>query len=470
MDRSNALAQAAATFDDGRFARRLAQRVSRPTESQEPGRAADLRAYLEQDLGPDLHALGFRCEVLDNPVAGAPPLMIATRREAGARLGVLSYGHGDVVRGYGPQWRAGLDPWTLKVDGDRWYGRGTADNKGQHLINLCALEQVIDARAGRLGFDLTLLFEMAEETGSPGLQAFCERHRDALRADLFLASDGPRQAAERPTLFLGSRGAFNVDLRIVARAGGHHSGNWGGLLSNPGIRLAHAIASLVDARGRILARALCPPALPEAVRRALDGITFGGDPGDPAIDPDWGEPGLTPAERVIGWNTLEVLAFKTGQPDAPVNAIPGQAQAHLQIRFVVGSDHTRFVEHLRAHLDAHGFPDVEVQAAGPAMAATRLDPEDPWVDWALASMTRSTGKTPVLLPNLGGSLPNDVFAQTLGLPTLWVPHSYPACSQHAPNEHLLGSVAREALQLMAGLWWDLGEPDVAGRVARRAVA
>ncbi|MGQ3027860.1 MAG: M20 peptidase family dipeptidase, partial [Ferrovibrionaceae bacterium] len=90
--------------------------------------------------------------------------------------------------------------------------------------------------------------------------------------------------------------------------------------------------------------------------------------------------------------------------------------------------------------------------------------EDPWVGWALASLTRTTGKKPALLPNLGGSLPNDVFADILGLPTIWVPHSYPACSQHAPNEHLLGSVAREALQIMAGLFWDLGEE---GQAVRR---
>jgi hypothetical protein len=72
-------------------------------------------------------------------------------------------------------------------------------------------------------------------------------------------------------------------------------------------------------------------------------------------------------------------------------------------------------------------------------------------------MRITTGKKPALLPNLGGTVPNDVFAKTLGLPTLWVPHSYPACNQHAPNEHVLGSVMRESLGVMAGLWWDLGE-------------
>ena len=67
------------------------------------------------------------------------------------------------------------------------------------------------------------------------------------------------------------------------------------------------------------------------------------------------------------------------------------------------------------------------------------------------------GAPPAILPNLGGSLPNDVFADTLGLPTVWIPHSYAACSQHAPNEHLLAPVARDGLRIMTGLFWDLGE-------------
>jgi hypothetical protein len=45
----------------------------------------------------------------------------------------------------------------------------------------------------------------------------------------------------------------------------------------------------------------------------------------------------------------------------------------------------------------------------------------------------------------------------LNLKTIWVPHSYAGCSQHAPNEHLLAPIAREGLGLMAGLFWDLGD-------------
>jgi len=463
--RETARAAAAAHFDGGGFEADLARRVAYRTESQDPSSGPVLHAYLADELLPSLEALGFEGEVLPNPVDGAGPLLIARRVEDSARPTVLSYGHGDVVRGQDNRWTRGQGPWTLARDGERLYGRGTADNKGQHTINLAALKAALDARGGRLGFNVTMLFETGEETGSPGLQAFCEAQREALAADVLIASDGPRQGRDIPTLFLGSRGVANFDLTLNLRDSGHHSGNWGGLLRNPGVVLAHAIASMVDARGAITVPALRPPPIPPNVREALQGLTFGGDPGDPEVDADWGEPGLTPAERVIAWNTLEVLAYRTGNPDHPVNAIPPEARATMHMRFVVGTDVSRLRQVVQDHLRQHGFGDVEV-GEPTVMAATRLDPDHPWVHFARDSLQRSTGRAVTVLPNLGGSLPNDVFADTLGLPTVWIPHSYAACRQHAPDEHLLVPVAREALQAMAGLWWDLGER--AAALPRRA--
>ena len=85
---------------------------------------------------------------------------------------------------------------------------------------------------------------MGEEKGSPGLRALCTREKERFRADVLIGSDGPRLSAARPTVFLGTRGHVTFDLWIDAREGGHHSGNWGGLLSDPAIQLAHAIASI----------------------------------------------------------------------------------------------------------------------------------------------------------------------------------------------------------------------------------
>ena len=457
-DRSHALAMARSLAHNGSFLSVLERRVAYKTSSQEDPTGPAMDAYLRDEMWPYLVEMGFRCTIYDNPVKAAGPLLLAERYEEGAALTLLSYGHADVIRGQEDRWREGLSPWELRQEGQRVYGRGTADNKGQHSINLEALRTVLAIR-GKLGFNIKLILETGEETGSPGLAAFCEQHKTHLKADLLIASDGPRIRPGLATIYGGSRGVINFELRVDAREGAHHSGNWGGLISNPGIRLAHAIASICDARGAIRVANWRPQSLTDPIRDALRGIEVDGGDDGPSIEPEWGEPGLSPAERVYGWNSFEVLAFQTGNPAAPVNAIPPRAHARCQLRFVIGTQVDRILADLRVHLQQAGFSDVEVlDPVKPAMAATRLDPRDPWCLYAVASIERSLGIRPGVLPNLGGSLPNDVFADILGLPTIWVPHSYAGCNQHAPNEHMLMPIIEEGLVAMTGLFWDLGDP------------
>lgn len=463
MSRDDVIAAVAAYFDEGAFEQELGRRVAIRSESQNPEAGDEIVRYLKDEIQPSLAELGFSCQILENPVEGGWPMLVAERIEGPDLPTVLTYGHGDVVLGLPDEWRDGLDPWTLTREGDRIYGRGTADNKGQHTINIAALRAVIAAR-GRLGFNCRYLVEMGEETGSPGLREFCLQHRELLQADVLIASDGPRSSFERPTLFLGARGGFNFHMDVDLRDGGHHSGNWGGLLANPAVILLNAIATITTARGKILIPELLPPGIPDAVKRALADIEHDGGEGAPEIVSDWGEPGLSTAEQVHAWNSFEVLAFTTGNPDRPVNAIPPRARATCQIRFTVGVDPDGFLDILRNHLDEQGFPMVALSLARTNYAkATRLDPDNPWVTFCESSLDRTTNKKTAVLPSLGGTLPNDVFADDLDLPTVWVPHSYTGCCQHAPDEHMLAPVAREALQLMGGLFWDLGDPAASGR-------
>jgi len=453
--RAQAVAAAAGAFDDGRYLAALADLVTYRSESQGDGEPAELDRYLTEAMVPRLEALGFACTVHANPRGHPGRLVVARRHEADGLPTVLSYGHGDVIRGYDERWSDGLAPWRLTAHAERWYGRGTADNKGQHLVNLMALEAVLATR-GRLGFNAVWLIEMGEEAGSPGLAEFCEAHRAALAADLLLASDGPRLAAERPTLFMGSRGVMNFDLVCELRRAGHHSGNWGGLLANPGIVLAHALAAIVSRFGQIRVTGWRPAEIPVDVAHAVRDLPVGTGADMPEIDPAWGEPALMPGEKLYAWPSFEVLAFTCGDPAKPANAIPPRAEARCHLRFVPPLQPHQIVPILRAHLDERGFEEVVI-VPHEAMAATRLSPQHPLVRWAAGSIERTTGKPTALLPNLGGSLPNAVFAGTLGLPTLWVPHSYAGCRQHDTDEHVLPGLMREALQLMAGLWWDLGE-------------
>jgi acetylornithine deacetylase/succinyl-diaminopimelate desuccinylase-like protein len=455
MTRTEAIARARQQLHSGAFLAELDRRVAFQTESQNPERRDTLRAYLEQDLQRAFSQLDFATKLIESP-SGKGPYLLAEYRESSSAPTILMYGHGDVVDGMVGEWRDNLDPWRTTTVGDRVYGRGTADNKGQHSINMSALRAVKEARGGRLGFNAKFIIETGEEIGSPDLRKVCESLRDELSADLLLASDGPRLSADRPTLFLGCRGGIRIHLDVNLRDGSHHSGNWGGVLANPATILASAIATLVDGNGRLLVEQLKPPRLSNQIRSALADVKIEPMPDEPALSDNWGEEGLSAAERLYAWNTLEVLAMSAGNIDKPANAIPGRAQAILQLRFVVGTKVDRIAEVIRAHLHGKGFPMIAVQATQ-RFAASRTDFESPWVNWTAESIRQTTGKAPAVLPNFGGSLPNDVFSETLGLPTMWVPHSYPGCSQHAPDEHMLLSVTEEALGIMAGLFWDLGE-------------
>ena len=458
--RTGAISRATAYLDSGKFEEDLARRVAIPTESQTPEGLPHLQCYLDEEMIPAFEAIGFSCQVFDNPVAGAGPVLLASRIEDASLRTVLGYGHGDVIRGLDDQWTKGAGPWKTARDGERLYGRGTADNKGQHTINMAAMNAVIEER-GKLGFNAKVMIEMGEENGSAGVHQIMGANREAFAADVFIGSDGPRVRMDRPTMSLGARGAQNFDLVCDLRDGGHHSGNWGGALADPAAILAHAIATIVSPTGEIQVPEWRPPEMNEATRAVLDGVELDGGSDGPEVDPKWGEPGLTPAENVYAWNSFAVLAMKAGTPESPVNAIAPWARAHCQLRFIAGTDEADIVTALQRHLAAKGCDRVTVEPPPPANAAgfgaSRTELDHPWAEWVKASLTRSSNAPLAVLPQTGGSICNDLFTDLLGIPAIWIPHSYAGCSQHAPDEHILMPVSRNALEIMAGLYWDLGE-------------
>ena len=210
----------------------------------------------------------------------------------------------------------------------------------------------------------------------------------------------------------------------------------------------------MDANGVIRIPALRPDDPPASVLDAVAKLPDIVEEGAPETDPDWGEPGLSPAERVFAFNVLEVLALDAGDPTQVVNAIPGTASASMQLRYVVGTDVSDFENRVRIFLEEQGIHGVAVELEH-CMPATRLDPEARVVTAAVDSIRETTGLDVAVEPNLGGTIPNDVFAEVLGLPTVWVPHSYPGCNQHAPNEHALVSILEQGAEIMTGVFWDM---------------
>jgi acetylornithine deacetylase/succinyl-diaminopimelate desuccinylase-like protein len=460
--RESAIERANQHFDDGKFVEDLTRWVAIPTQSQLLDHQPELYRYLREEIGPFAEAMDHEVQIFDNPDPQRGPILVATHIEDNSRPTLLTYGHGDVVTAFPEEWSEGLDPWTVKVVGDKVYGRGTVDNKGQHLLAMTALARVMEERGGTLGFNSKIIIETGEEQGSVGLKEFILDHTDLLACDVFFGLDGPRRSFNRHELNLGNRGAVVFDLIVdLKRDGGLHSGHWGGVMPDAGIILAQAISSITTPKGKILIDRWRPKAIKDSVRKAAQDLEVAAIDNLPPIDDSWGEPGLTQQEKVIIWTSFVVLAYQTGNPDNPVNSVPSTARARCQVRHTVDVPQEDVIPALRDHLAANGFGDlvaVSTDVGRIGHKAARTDPDDPWVQYIAKSMEKTSGAWPNVSPNTGASGPRSIFKDPLDCPAIMGSHSYSGCGQHGPDEHGLLSLFREGLQVMTGVYYDLGEP------------
>ena len=180
---------------------------------------------------------------------------------------------------------------------------------------------------------------------------------------------------------------------------------------------------------------------------------------EPALSENWGEDGLSAAERLYAWNTLEVLAMSSGNIDKPANAIPGHARAILQLRFVVGTKHRAGGRRRARRISMPTAFRWSRSAPTQSFIASRTDFDSPWIQMGGGIDPADHRQGACGAAEFRRLAAERCVFGNLGLPTIWVPHSYPGCSQHAPDEHILLSVTEEALGIMAGLFWDLGEMD-----------
>ncbi len=337
-------------------------------------------------------------------------------------------------------------------------GRGAFFAKGPYRAWLNALESII-AVEGTLPVNIFFVAEGEEEIGSPHYHQIIQRYADRLRtADACLTLGVSQNAQGELSVFLGNKGFLYFELEASGDRwgrgprGGDVHGSTQSVVDSPSWRLVQALATLTDPTGtRVLVDrfydAVRPPSASDAA--LLTALAARYDGADWAtIIPNAGGPGRVERfvgdltgrallERYLFQPTLNIDGLYAGYtgPGTTTFSLPHRATANMDIRLVPDQEPEEVRALLRAHLDRHGYEDVELRILSSCTWA-KTDPEAA-VAQACLRAYRRLGHEPALWPLKGTSGAWYLFNRSLGLPTVKEGGVGHGGGFHAPNEYLV---------------------------------
>jgi acetylornithine deacetylase/succinyl-diaminopimelate desuccinylase-like protein len=379
-----------------------------------------------------LKALG--AEVQRFVIDGSPPVLYA------------ELGHGDktmlVYNHYDVQPPDPLDEWDSppfepEVRDGRFYARGVADDKGDLLCRLQAIE-AYQAAFGQLPLCIKFIIEGEEEVGSPHLDAFAEQHPDFLKADGCLWETGNKDVTRRTVLTLGVKGICYVELTVETAIRDLHSA-WGGIIPNAAWRLVWALNTLKDEDDHILVDGMMDhvrqPTEDELARLAA--LPF---------DEEQEREGFGFSDYVRGLTGVDLLVKHFYEPTCTIcglksgyiqeglkTVLPYAAMAKVDFRLVPDLTPALVLELLRAHLDRRGFQDIGVTLRGGLMPA-RSPLDAPFVQACVAACEATYGEEPIIYPTSPGSGP--LYALSRQTPAVMAGVGNADSRLHAPNENV----------------------------------
>jgi acetylornithine deacetylase/succinyl-diaminopimelate desuccinylase-like protein len=443
--------------NQSRFIQELADYLRFPSVSAQPQHGADMRACAKW-LDQHCSAIGLETKIC--PTAGHPIFVAKTPRgKGGKRPHYVVYGHYDVQP---PEpfelWKS--PPFEACIEGRSLYARGSADNKGQNLAHLKAVEAYLKTGT-ELPCDLTFVIEGEEEVGSKHLAAFLKQNRASLKCDGIVISDTGMPSLKHPALTYSLRGIAAFEITVYGPSRDLHSGLFGGSVENPAMALCQLLAKLRDKNGRITIPGFYDDVVPLSAfeRKQLTRL-----PGNDAeykkflgVRELFGERGFTSTERRTARPTLEINGLTSGyQGEGSKTIIPAWARAKLTLRLVPNQNPADITRRVRRHLQALCPPTVRLEIEGGHGAEPYLvSPESPQARAALRALKEAFGLEPVILRE-GGSIPivND-FKKVLHRDTLLLGLALPDCNAHSPNEKFNLDCFAKGQLMSAYLWREL---------------
>ena len=416
---------------------RYAHFLAIPSVSAIPEYAPDCRKAAEW-LAGELRRIGAqRVEVSET---GGHPIVVGERIEDPNLPTIVIYGHYDVQPG------DPLDLWKTSpfepiVRDGRMLGRGSADDKGQILIHLAALEALLSTR-GKLPVNVKYLFEGEEESSSVNLERWMAANPERCSGDAVIISDSGFFDGNRPALTVGLRGITYMQVDVRNSDVDLHSGSYGGAVINPANALASMIASLHDENRHVTVPGFYDDVveLTPDDRAAFAALPFNEASYLAGIDAKatQGEAGFSTVERRGARPTLDVNGIWGGfTGDGSKTIIPAHAHAKISCRLVTAQDPAKIALQVEAALKAAAPRGLQVEVQNLGNGYPFLTPlGDPYLSAAANALKETFGADPLYIRE-GGSIPiAALFQRELSLPVVLLGFTPPDDNAHAPNESM----------------------------------
>jgi acetylornithine deacetylase/succinyl-diaminopimelate desuccinylase-like protein len=350
---------------------------------------------------------------------------------------------------------------------DDWrvYARAAGDDK----VPIEAILTALDAIPPKENIKIFLHGE--EEGGGPGQDEVIKKYPDKLKSDVTVILDGPAHPLGKATIYYGARGGANLTVTVFTAKQGMHSGNYGNWMPDANVRLSQLIASMVDAKGKVVIPGFYSDVLPfkpDAVAMMKAVLDQSAD-----IRKEYGVGGTDGAASYLqeGLNLPSFSIHRMAGGEVG-GVIPASATAEIAMRLVKENNPKTMVDRVIAHIRAQGYfvtdrdPDVATLAAHDKIAkittratdpntsggAWRTDPGDPEAQFITGAMEATWGKHKVVrIRTTGGGVPATPFIDAFHVPVVGVSLANYDDNQHSDNENLRLGNLFDGVVTLAGM-------------------
>lgn len=378
---------------------------------------------------------GIKAEILRLGKNIPPAVYGEIRSKKNPKKTILFYNHYDVQ----PEEPIELwndKPFSGKIKGNKIYGRGSADDKGELITRIKAVEAFLKT-TGDVPCNVKFLIEGEEEIGSMHVEDYLNKYQKKLSCDAVIWEFGYVDEKDRPIISLGMKGLLYVELSIQESIRDAHS-SLAVLIENPAWRLVQALKTLRDKDGRILINDWYKEV--ENFTKEELGVIASEPFDEKSFKKEYGikrfvgnKNGINIRKALVGDPTCNIAGFTSGwEGPGAKTVLPSNALVKIDFRLVPKMDPLKQLSRLKKHLKEKGFGDIKVKMIH-GEAASRTKISDPFVKIVKKSADESFGKSIVSVSSAGTG-PMYSFSKVLKAPCISVGSTYVYSRIHSPNE------------------------------------